>query len=140
MSTSNLEKSSEFFENNRLIARIIEFGDIQQGLNFYSDNDDFLQVGTWNYNAGKILDKHRHNIYERIISQTHEIVILLRGAIKVDLYDKKNNLLYEVLLDKPCFLQILDCGHGYEILEDDTRVLEVKNGPYRGPEIDRERF
>ena len=34
----------------------------------------------------------------------------------------------------------LEGGHGYEILEDNTRVLEIKNGPYPGPEKDRRRL
>ena len=25
---------------------------------------------------------------------------------------------------------MLSGGHGYEVLEDDTKVLEIKNGPY----------
>ena len=37
-------------------------------------------------------------------------------------------------------LVLLESGHGYKILEDDTTVLEVKNGPYFGAEKDRIRF
>jgi len=37
-------------------------------------------------------------------------------------------------------LILLKGGHGYEILEDGTRVLEVKNGPYPGAEVDRRRL
>ena len=35
---------------------------------------------------------------------------------------------------------LLRGGHGYEILEDGTQVLEVKNGPYLGPDVDRRRL
>ncbi|MEG2082632.1 MAG: hypothetical protein RR011_05330, partial [Oscillospiraceae bacterium] len=37
-------------------------------------------------------------------------------------------------------LILLGSGHGYSILEDGTKVLEVKNGPYLGAEIDRRRI
>ena len=37
-------------------------------------------------------------------------------------------------------MALLRHGHGYEILENDTRVLEIKNGPYPGAERDRVRF
>jgi len=37
-------------------------------------------------------------------------------------------------------LILLNSGHGYEILEDGTQVLEIKNGPYLGAERDRRRF
>jgi len=35
---------------------------------------------------------------------------------------------------------LLRGGHGYEILEDGTEVLEVKNGPYVGADRDRRRL
>jgi hypothetical protein len=35
---------------------------------------------------------------------------------------------------------LLNGGHGYEILSDNTKVLEVKNGPYVGADKDRERL
>ena len=31
-------------------------------------------------------------------------------------------------------------AHGYDILENGTQVLEVKNGPYVGAELDRKRI
>ena len=31
-------------------------------------------------------------------------------------------------------------GHGYEILEDDTKIIEAKNGPFINVEKDKERF
>jgi hypothetical protein len=37
-------------------------------------------------------------------------------------------------------LALFNGGHGYEVLEDNTRVLEVKNGPYLGPEVDRRKI
>jgi hypothetical protein len=35
---------------------------------------------------------------------------------------------------------MLKGGHGYDILENNTQVLEVKNGPFTSVEKDRERF
>ena len=37
-------------------------------------------------------------------------------------------------------LVLLESGHGYFIKEEDTNVLEIKNGPYLGAEIDRRRI
>lgn len=37
-------------------------------------------------------------------------------------------------------LILLECGHGYKILEDNTKVLEIKNGPYLGADVDRRRI
>ena len=35
---------------------------------------------------------------------------------------------------------LLRGGHGYDIIEDGTQVLEIKNGPYLGAEVDRRRI
>ena len=35
---------------------------------------------------------------------------------------------------------LLECGHGYTILSDDTKVIEIKNGPYLGADVDRRRI
>ena len=35
---------------------------------------------------------------------------------------------------------LLRGGHGYDILDDDTEVLEIKNGPYVGSDLDRRRI
>ena len=31
-------------------------------------------------------------------------------------------------------------GHGYHILEDNTKIIETKNGPFTGVENDKVRF
>jgi hypothetical protein len=33
---------------------------------------------------------------------------------------------------------ILTIGHGYQILEDNTKIVEVKNGPFTSVEKDKE--
>ena len=57
-----------------------------------------------------------------------------------NIYDKENNLVEEVTAYTDDILIMLAGGHGYKILEDGTKALEIKNGPYLGPDIDRKRF
>ena len=35
---------------------------------------------------------------------------------------------------------ILSGGHGYEILEDNTQIIEAKNGPFIDVETDKRKF
>lgn len=35
---------------------------------------------------------------------------------------------------------MMNGGYGYRILEDNTKVIEIKNGPYLGAEKDRRRL
>jgi cupin fold WbuC family metalloprotein len=127
--------------NGERIAIHIESKDIQEGLNFYSNENDFLQVGTWRYKAGLYLGPHAHNRgTDRRIDRTQEVVHIMRGALEADILSEEGKLLDSVTLQEGDTLILLSGGHGYRILKDDTMVLEIKNGPYLGPERDRRRI
>ncbi len=60
--------------------------------------------------------------------------------MKADIYSEKIQLVESLELRKNDALILLRGGHGFEIIDDDTQVLEVKNGPYLGADKDRERI
>ena len=51
--------------NNQLYATIFDTKNIKEGLDFLTNDESFIQVGTWNYKKGKVLDAHFHNEFER---------------------------------------------------------------------------
>lgn len=127
-------------KNGVVLAKHITPEDWNEGLSFFSADEDFIQVGAWNYSAGKDLLRHIHNESERRITRTCECLYLVSGAINVQIYDLSENPVDEFVARAGDVVILLECGHGYQILENDTRVLEVKNGPYLGAEADRRRF
>jgi hypothetical protein len=62
------------------------------------------------------------------------------GRIRADIYTEKEEFLKSVELAKGDTIILLNGWHGYEILEDNSKVLEVKNGPYVGADRDRKRI
>jgi len=112
----------------------------QQGLTPYSNEKDFLQVLSWNYSAGTHLPPHSHLSSPRKIAHTQELIIILSGRLRAQIFDKKRLPVNNIILEAGETMVFLRGGHGYEILEDDTRVLEIKNGPYPGADKDRERY
>lgn len=130
-----------FEENGKRIALHIAKEEMQKGLNFYTKEDDFIQVGTWGYDSGKELQPHIHNPgVQRQIDRTQEVVSIIQGGLKATILGEQGDLLGEVVAKVGDVLIMLGGGHGYQILTDDTMVLEVKNGPYVGPELDRRRI
>ncbi len=127
-------------KNNTVLARHILEADVKSGLNFFSNDEEFIQVGVWEYNTGKELNKHIHNKFEREINRTYEVLYIIEGSIRAFIYDIDENFVEELVVNKGEILILLESGHGYEIMSESTRVLEVKNGPYYGPEKDRYRF
>lgn len=127
-------------DHDTVLAILIRDADWERRLNFLSSDKDYVQVGTWWYDKGQKLAPHTHKIEPRTILSTQEVIYVKEGRLKANIYTEKRELLRSFELGEKDILILLRGGHGYEILEDDTKVLEVKNGPYVGAERDRERI
>ena len=111
-----------------------------EGLQFFSNDEEYQQVGTWGYEKGKQLLAHSHNEVVREVKWTQEVLYIKKGSIKAYIYDIDDSFVDEMTILEGDILILLYGGHGYEILKDGTQVLEVKNGPYVGAENDRRRL
>ena len=131
----------EIKQDGQVLAKHIFAEDFQPGLNFFSAAEDFVQVGVWgHYEQGKELQAHVHNRFERMAERTFEALYVIKGSLEASIYDLDEQFVRKVKISQGEILILLACGHGYRILEEDTTVLEVKNGPYMGAEKDRYRF
>ena len=129
------------YKNKDLIISIVyRDGDWVKGLNFLTPDDMFIQVGSWWYNKGKVLDSHVHNEFERSAFRTQEMTYVKKGSMLVKLFDEKHNYLEEYTLNSGDLAVFAYGGHGYEILEDDTQIIEAKNGPFTDVNTDKVKF
>lgn len=137
-----MSKKNFFSTTGQLIARFIDKESLwlNPGLAFWSDESDFVQVGTWAHPEGTTLPAHIHNVFPREASRTQEAVFVVEGSLLARLYDESGEAVAEVALNAGDLLVCLAGGHGYSIKDPGTRVLEIKNGPYSGPELDRRRL
>lgn len=126
---------------NTVLARHITQDDIEPGLNFFSGDKEFIQVGVWgHYEEGKELQAHIHNAFDRVSSRTYEVLYVIKGGVEASIYGLDEKFIEKCSISQGEILVLLECGHGYKILSEDTTVLEIKNGPYAGAEKDRYRF
>jgi hypothetical protein len=110
------------------------------GLQFFSPDGDYVQVGTWGYQAGKELLAHTHSEVPREVLWTQEVLYIRKGSIRASIYDSNDRKVEELTAGEGDVLMLLRGGHGYHIIEDGTQVLEIKNGPYVGASADRRRI
>jgi hypothetical protein len=127
-------------KNGARLAMKLEDQDFAPGLSFFTADEDFIQVGSWRYPAGKVLAAHNHNRAPRSLDRTQEAVIVLRGRVRAEVFDEEDALAGHLEAGPGEMLVLFHGGHGYQILEDDTLAIEVKNGPYPGADIDRRRL
>lgn len=131
----------EIKEGDLVLARHIPASAAwQDGLNFFSEDGDFIQVGVWGYGAGKQLKAHIHNEVKREVLWTQEVLFVRSGKLRANIFNTHEEKVAELEVGAGDVIILLRGGHGYDILEDGTQVLEIKNGPYVGPDLDRRRF
>jgi hypothetical protein len=136
-----MEQVIEVSDGIEVIARLIPSSVAwTEGLNFFSRNDDYVQVGVWRYEMGTVLAAHTHNKAPREINYTQEVIFVRKGKLVASIYNSNGEEKAELVVNEGDILILLGGGHGYQIIESDTQVLEVKNGPYLGPTIDRRRL
>ena len=131
----------EVIKDGVVLARHIFPEDIKKGLNFFSQDEEYIQLGVWgHYENGKKLQNHYHNAFKREVNRTYEVIYVISGSLNADIYDLEMNYVKTLSIRKGEVLILLESGHGYMITSEDTTVLEVKNGPFLGKEIDKTVF
>ncbi len=91
-----------------------------------------LQLVLLNRDAGAYVRPHYHlNDAPAIPSTRHQILLCQRGRLRVGLYTSSGERLGHVTLG-PGDLVLMCEGHSLEFVEPETKVIEVKMGPFPG--------
>ena len=105
------------------------------GVNFFTPEDYPLQLGVSLYKKGGKIRPHLHVPIRRVIGITQEMLHIDKGKVRIIFYsDKKEEVASSILTSGDTV--ILSGGHGIEVLED-TKIIEVKQGPYMGVEKEK---
>lgn len=123
-----------------LLCYVIRADEIVPGFRFYSNPEDGIQVGSWSKVRGEVSVPHIHNKVPRSADFTQEVVFVIQGSFLVKIFDLDLEFLSEVFLKTGDLIVSLRGGHSYEGLDEESVVIEVKNGPYLGPDLDRKQF
>lgn len=101
------------------------------GPNFFTPGEFSQQLGMLIHPKGKIVKRHRHKLVKREIFRTQEVLVLLEGKIRVELFDDEGGKLKTVILKPGDAILLAQGGHKVKVLED-AKIIEVKQGPYAG--------
>jgi len=126
--------------NGQILTIIYRDNDWIEGLNFITPNELFVQVGSWWYQKGHKLASHVHKDFKREAIRTQEMTFVKSGSMRVLLYDEEKNYLQDFVLYAGDLAVFAFGGHGYEILEDNTKIIEAKNGPFVDVATDKTKF
>jgi len=126
--------------DDEVLAIIDNFCNFEAGLNFYGTPQEFIQIGRFRYDKGKQLRNHIHTLRSRVSDKTQEIMLVFKGSCEVRTYTpKEKRLLSAKILEAGDFYISYRGGCGFTIIEDDTIMMEIKNGPYNVKSDDEDR-
>ena len=98
---------------------------------FYTQNGDFIQVGSFVHKKGTEIQAHTHNNVPRVVEKTQEVLVVRSGKLLCSVFDEHKRLCWSGLLGRGDVLVLLSGWHGFSV-EEDCEFLEVKSGPYIG--------
>ena len=105
----------------------------KNGINFFTDKKASQQVGFMKYKKNYIIFPHKHNKRKKNaiakIDTTTEVLIILKGILRVDFYDEKEKYLFSKKLYTNDLIMLSNGGHGFKVLKD-LEMIEIKQGPY----------
>lgn len=128
----------EVKSDQNLLAIIIRANYKKEGISFFTPSDFSQQLGYMNRPKGYIIDPHVHNLVERNVTLTQEVLYIKSGKVRVDFYSNDRIYLESRIIEKGDVILLAAGGHGFEMLEN-SEMIEIKQGPYCGDE-DKVRF
>jgi hypothetical protein len=117
----------------RIMCMIVRTEPVPEHTTFYTPNQFNLQVGKIVYPARSEIRRHTHRPMIRCVAGTTEVLVVQKGRMIVDIYTEDQVFLCSREMVSGDVLLLLGGGHGFHLLED-TVLLEVKQGPYVGPQ------
>ena len=124
--------------DSNLLAIVVHNNESSESKNFITKDEAEFQLATFNLSKNTEILKHYHPPQKREIQSTSEVLVVLEGELRVDIYSMDQELIESVNLKNGDFINMISGGHGIHV-ESDCRFIEVKQGPY-SEEIDKIRF
>ena len=120
----------KIFNQKKLYALIVRNSyKKKKGVSFFTDKNATQQFGYMNHKKDYIILPHRHNKRQSKILLTTEVIIILKGILRVDFYNNKEKYLFSKKLYSNDLIMLSNGGHGFKVLKD-IQMIEVKQGPY----------
>lgn len=118
-------------DKGKLIALIVHSNYNKPGVNFLTPSCFSQQLAYIHHPEGHLIDAHKHNLINREVFYTQEVLFIKKGKLQVDLYDDNHTFLESHVLAEGDVVLLAAGGHGFKVLEE-LEMYEVKQGPYVG--------
>ncbi len=119
-------------KENKLLAITFPASLFVDGIRFLTPTEFPLQVGLiQSKNEPREVKAHIHRNFKYDVSTTQELIYVIKGGARAIIYDDNFKEVDVIELKKGDFMLQVSGGHSFDI-EEGSRLLEVKQGPYPG--------
>ena len=101
----------------------------RRGVTFFTPNEATQQFGYIKHKTKYIIKPHLHKKRVTKILYTTEVILLLKGMLRVDFYTAFRKYLFSKILRKKDIIMLVHGGHGFKVLKN-VEMIEIKQGPY----------
>jgi hypothetical protein len=120
---------TEIKSGNRIFARVFDLALAKEGSFPVTESSWPLQLLLMKRKKGHVVAKHMHKKIRKISKQPQEALVVIKGAIRASIFDRKGKLLAKKNISAGQCLLIVDGGHEVEMTKD-SLVYAFKDGPY----------
>lgn len=122
----------------KLLSVIIRTQFEKDGIEFFTPDEFSQQLAYMKRPSGYVIAPHIHNIVNRQVQFTQEVLFIKSGRVRVDFYNDNRNYIESCEFFPGDVILLAAGGHGITMLEE-SEIIEVKQGPYTG-EKDKSHF
>ncbi len=120
----------EIKDGNKLIAKVFKYSTKKfKGIKFFTPSNLSFQVGLMSHPSKHKIHPHFHLNRKKIIKYMSEFLIIFKGKLKVNFFNKKKKKFKSIILKKRDMILLITGSHGFEVLEK-VEMIEVKQGPF----------
>ena len=133
-----MQELEQICHEGKILGIILRANYHKEGISFLTPDDFSQQLGYMNRPDEYVIAPHVHNLVERKVDLTQEVLFVRCGKVRVDFYDDDRQYLESRIINTGDVVMLAHGGHGFKVLER-AEMIEVKQGPYCG-EMDKVRF
>ena len=101
----------------------------KKGITFFTSDQATQQFGYMKHEKGHIINPHTHKKRLTKILSTTEVILLLKGVLRVDFYSQQTKYLFSKIVEKDNIIILHEGSHGFKILQN-CSIIEIKQGPF----------
>jgi hypothetical protein len=120
---------TEIKSGNRIFAVVFDLSSSKEGAFPVTDPSWPLQLLLMKRKQGHVILKHMHKKIRKISKQPQEALVVMKGALRASIFDRKGKLLAKKNISAGQCLLMVDGAHEVKITKN-ALIYAFKDGPY----------